>query len=255
MPDWIKYIALFAAIGLPLFLFVVLLRRPNANSWQHYGLLIIVATYCSVLFLGVSGYLTSFGYGDARMEFIDRKVTEAQEILKRIEELRADVELTSAVASARNGDRLAFDRLKDLSKVATTPRSTRAATEVQNLIASQQAILPTLDGSGFNIRNPDCRMISIDEVKRRFAKCDQNDRFFWIQILGDYNEDTTWRQTTKMKLEFLIKVMKEDPSLQNVYLAQNCFRRIVKDPALDLVPPYLIEDFVVWWAKNQDRYK
>lgn len=57
------------------------------KSWQHYTLLAVLAIYVSILCLGISGDLASFGYGDAKVEFVNKKVDEANKLAEEMQKL------------------------------------------------------------------------------------------------------------------------------------------------------------------------
>ena len=94
-----KTFALIVAICLPLVTLVFLARRENAKSWQHYALLTVLTIYVSILLLGVSGNLASFGYGDAKVEFVSQKVEEAKKLLDQLHSLANTTAELSAMAT------------------------------------------------------------------------------------------------------------------------------------------------------------
>ena len=94
-----KTLSLILAVCLPLAAIAFLARRKDAKSWQHYALLTVLTIYVSILLLGVSGNLASFGYGDAKIEFVAQKVEEAKEVLAQIRKLAQTTGELSALAT------------------------------------------------------------------------------------------------------------------------------------------------------------
>ncbi len=94
-----KTLALILAICLPLAASVFIARRKDAKTWQHYALLTVLTIYVSILLLGVSGNLASFGYGDAKVEFVSQKVEEAKKLLEQLRNLANTTAELSALAT------------------------------------------------------------------------------------------------------------------------------------------------------------
>ena len=90
-----KTLALVLAVAFPLAAIVFLAKCKATRSWQHYALLTVLTIYVSVLLLGVSGNLASFGYGEAKVEFVAKK---AQEINDLVEQMRKLAQTTAEVS-------------------------------------------------------------------------------------------------------------------------------------------------------------
>jgi hypothetical protein len=55
-------------------------------------------------------------------------------------------------------------------------------------------------------------------------------------------------------MEFLLKVICEDDSLQNVLYAEYLFRLLVGSKELDNIPLISPVSYKKWWDSNQARY-
>src|SRR5207247_361533 len=70
----------------------------------------------------------------------------------------------------------------------------------------------------------DQRTIKFQEAQKRFETSSGADRIQWISFIGGNNRADDRGFTTPQRMRFLLKVISEDTSLQNVHYAEYLFR-------------------------------
>jgi hypothetical protein len=248
-----KTFALIVAICLPLAILFSLARRKDIKNWQHYGVLTALTIYCSILLLGVSDHLASFGYGDAKVEFVNQKVEEAKKVLKKVEKLQAEIDFSSTVIEALNDSRTAFDKLRNIATDPDNPFSDKAKGEVTEIISRLSKGNTGMAWSHWD-EGVDKGTITFEEAKKRFEASSGIDRLNWVSFIGANNRADDRGFTKGRRLQFLLKVICDDESLQNVLYAEYVFRLVAESKEVDSFPPFSHELYKKWWEENQAKY-
>jgi F0F1-type ATP synthase membrane subunit b/b' len=77
----------------------LILRKSKADHWQSYACLTILVIFASLVFGTLAGQVTSFGYGDARVQGVEQKVEEAKKLLEELRNLASTTAELSALAT------------------------------------------------------------------------------------------------------------------------------------------------------------
>jgi len=90
----------FAVIPiLGLFVVAWLIWKKEMKQWQNYACLTVLVVFASLVFGTLAGQVTSFGYGDAKVQGVEQKVEEAKKLLEELRNLANTTAELSALAT------------------------------------------------------------------------------------------------------------------------------------------------------------
>lgn len=184
------------------------------------------------------------------LEAFDKRIAATESRLKTLEatalaELRQTSEYVLAVSAAQNDDRRAYDQLTKWANDKASPFSERAAQardRIQDEHTSPYSFTYGLEWP----EGVDPSKVSFDRLKATFSATAPQTRTSLIQYIWEQRGDIP----KKDKMEFLVEVMKSDPSLRVVEQAARCFLQESKQPVKRLAADQMID----WWGKHKTEY-
>jgi hypothetical protein len=230
-------------------------QRPYIGITLTYIPAILVAfAMISLFFAGIQVYETGQKQIEAqdaasRAQEAEIKALEAEE---RTRQLAGQVDFNSMVVEAFNDSRPAFDRLKRIASDTNNIFSARAKSEMDQIISRLSSSTIGLSSSHWD-SGVDRGTITFDTALKRFEATSGGDRLNWISFIGAYNRGDDRGFTTPQRIEFLLKVISEDSSLQDVVYAEYVFRLNIGNSELDKAPLFSPNSYEKWWQFHQDK--
>ena len=180
---------------------------------------------------------------EEKLNTLDEAITKANATLTNLD---AATEFTMTVVAAQNDDRNAFDTLKRWSEDKNNPFSSKAAQAWSTIFESHNE---PMYSSGFTVpwnEGFDPSKLSLPELAKQYHGASAQLKPALLEYIWKRND------IPKIdRLDFMIDVMKHDPSLTAVEYAGRHFTSGTGQK----IKPMAIEYLVDWWGKHKLEFQ
>ena len=182
-----------------------------------------------------------------KTEQADAKLKQVEAIVTRLnaaeQDLAAKTEFVTLVLDAQSDDRVAYDRLRAIARDDKNPFHDRAQRTADAVMAKHSMPFEVSGGSVPWKPSINPSRLSLEEITHGFAETDPWVKHALINYIGQRSDIPR-----AARLEFFVKVMKEDKSLEAVEAAGRRFAQETHQKIKALATDYLLD----WWVKNRD---
>ena len=180
---------------------------------------------------------------EEKLKIISISIKEAK---STIDELNLVSEYTMTVLKAQSDDRNAFDKLKEISQDANNPFSSNAEQAWITILESHSKSFFIINKKYPWNENIDPSELTLIELSQLYNKTPNYLKTNLIEYIWKREDIPKFE-----RLEFLIRVIKNDSSLTAVEYAGRYFQT----ESGQKVKPLAVEIFVNWWENNRDSFK
>ena len=180
---------------------------------------------------------------EIKLETLDNAISKASNMLSDLDDA---TEYTMTVLSAQNDDRKAFDKLNEWSKNENHRFSSNASKAWIAIFESHNKSIYT---SGFTVpwtEGTDPTKFSIADLGQQYNDAPDHLKIALLEYIWKRNDILKYD-----RLDFLINVMKNDPSLNAVEYAGRYFTSGTNQK----IKPMAIDYLVDWWNEHKNEYK
>ncbi|HCE42845.1 MAG TPA: hypothetical protein DET40_04805 [Lentisphaeria bacterium] len=179
---------------------------------------------------------------EEKLATLDKAITNGDKAVKQLQDYSV---LTSTTMAAQGDDRRAYDQLWAWSKDESCPFKNQAGRAVMGIM-EQNDNLRLIPGIKWT-EGVDPKTLSLVRLVEEYFKCaDPKLRMGLISYIWDNRSDIP----KKERVEFLVEVMRKDPSIRVINFTGGYLAVATGDG----FKPLAIEEHLKWWDANKGKF-